>query len=169
MGGKINWHGIGKDGKGKTAPIGKDGKTYYGKGKYTTTGKDGKINYHYQPNEVEGKTAPIGKNGKGKTSPIGKDGKTAHNQINATHTEEYCKANKEKLCHDPINNYSFCAPSCPQDPAPHHVAVTIEDCIRESNQLCHNTTTNITFCAPSCPGHVDVTLLTALKTIIRCY
>merc|ERR1712160_118487 len=67
-------HHGGKDGK-TAAPIGKDGKTYYGKGKYTTTGKDGKINYHYQPIEVEGKTAPIGKDGKGKTAPIGKDGK----------------------------------------------------------------------------------------------
>merc|ERR1711957_1004730 len=67
---------IGKDGK-TAASNGKDERTYYGKGKYTTTGKDGKINWHYQPNEVEGKTAPIGKDGKGKTDPIGKDGKTA--------------------------------------------------------------------------------------------
>merc|ERR1711957_691770 len=105
-----------------------------------TTGKDGKINWHYQPNEVEGKTAPIGKDGKGKTAPIGKDGKTAasngkdgktaHNQINATHTEEYCKANKEKLCHDPITNYTFCAPSCPG-----HVDVTLADCVKDHNKV----------------------------------
>merc|ERR1740130_2613182 len=63
--------------------------------------------------------------------------------------------NAEVLCHDAVNNNFFCAPSCPQDPAPHQVVATAESCAKDHMQLCSDDTHPNFYRASICPPMVD--------------